>query len=158
MKPKLEPRHKKNLEGLADFLVGDSINVRFDMSQFSTRMSNEASLWETRVDPKGALNECMSVACAVGCMPFVDPSCIVCTTTKVGDTSWKDVCEKFCGIKPDIGGCTNPDYVWMFDGYWAYTDNTKEGASARIRHYLKHGLPDSYRKQMEGEIPLCYEV
>ena len=156
MKPKLEPRHKKNLEGLADFLVGDSIKVKFDMSQFSTRMSHEASLWETRVDPKGALNECMSVACAVGCMPFVDPSCIV------YNTSWQDVCEQFCGIKGHSNSpntaYSKPDYVWMFDGYWAYTDNTKEGASARIRHYLKHGVPDDYRKQINGDIPLCYEV
>lgn len=71
------------------------------------------------------------------------------------------------GIKPLRGetwyeysqrAFTGDDYAWQwcFSGAWSYRDNTPKGAAARIRWFLKNGVPDDSYEQRTGEASLCY--
>lgn len=41
-------------------------------------------------------------------------------------------------------------FRWMFDANWSDTDDTPQGAAARIRHYLNHGAPADTYDQLNG--------
>lgn len=48
------------------------------------------------------------------------------------------------------------EWLWCFSGSWARVDNTPAGAASRIRHLLNSGLPEDFRQQMRGQVPISY--
>jgi len=48
------------------------------------------------------------------------------------------------------------EWSWCFDSSWEKTDNTPTGASKRIEYLINHGLPDDWKKQMNGITKLSY--
>jgi hypothetical protein len=47
-------------------------------------------------------------------------------------------------------------FTYLFSSDWRHTDNTKEGAGKRIKHYLEKGLPRNWYEQMSGQANLSY--
>lgn len=149
------PEEKRaNLLKLADAL--DNMpppDVRFDMSDYAELGLRAAT--------------CGAVGCAIGVASIViAPRELVLTRYFVASLpesennprsyfeSWEAYARRV------LGHDTYNSYAgtWMFDAAWARRDNTPKGAAARIRWYVFNGLPEDWRGQMYGAIPLCYEV
>lgn len=132
----MNDEQRRNLEKLAAYLeryaAETGHSVRFEMGQFCDVNHYYDSI------------QCGTIGCAVGHGPEAG-------VEKWMDEWWYEYVERaFTGGDDDV-------YCWLFDDGWKYNDNTPLGAAKRIRWYLRHGVPDDYLEQMEGESPLCYD-
>jgi hypothetical protein len=95
-------------------------------------------------------HECNSVGCIIGHCVILD--------------EWKNVPLyidgdiKFVAWSEQFTGISRFRYLWtwLFGYEWTMPDNTPTGAAARIRYTVKHGLPENWDAQMDGDAPLCY--
>ena len=113
----------QELGELADFLWNDPRPHRegkFEMGLLATE-------WDpTYENPTKALARCGTAACAAGWGLFL--RC---------DSNLFEVVEEAYGRL--VQG-------WMFSGGWTYVDNSPDGASYRIDHWLKHRDPALYEE------------
>ena len=124
---------KKNLITLAQGLWNeDRRDVKFDMETYSNFGKG------TERD-----TECNTVGCAVGHAPFYG-------IKKRYNEDWSDYSHRTL-IE------TGSEWAWCFSGLWAYRDNTRRGAAQRIIYLLQYGLPDTWKSQMDGDTPICYQ-
>jgi hypothetical protein len=131
---------KHNLQRMVKYLRTVPQN-QFDMG-----------VWNSGVTPTV---ECGSVGCAIG-------HCL-------GKISRKPIYyfdnEPESGIDWGLWGMRvtglhqwSDEWVWCFSPLWDDTDNTPQGAAARIEWLLKNGsVPKNFREQMYGSEPLCYQ-
>lgn len=134
----MNARHKKNARKLADHLATGKTRMRFNMSVLCRDVNGVLDLKD---------HACGTVGCAVGHGPAaglrVPPKC----------NDWEDYCNRKFGLH--WGG---DEWRWCFSGSWCNTDNTPQGAAARIYWLLDNGLPSDWRAQIIGTTPLCYTV
>lgn len=119
-----------NLLHLANFLDAPRVQpLKFDMWR-----------WESA---------CGTVACAVGHGPLAG---IEMTPgekkAKDAGVGWAVYCARAFGVSN-----ISPEMGWLFQSWWQKKDNTPEGAAARIRYYLKHGVPI---RPENKPWPVCY--
>lgn len=126
---------RANLAKLADYLAALPKNYEgFRMSTYSTETHK-------------AIHECGTAACAAGHGPAAG-------IEAEEDEDWQSyVSRVFFPFLTDRAG-----WLWCFSPAWQSHDNTPHGAAARIRWYLEHGLPEDFLEQVDGTVPLCYEV
>ena len=114
-KPDITPEQADNLDKLATHLEGLPENYEwFNMSTFS-----EAT-------------ECGTVACACGHGPLAG-------IERKGDESWNDYADRVFGVSPD-----SENGYFLFDAYWFWCQPTHHQAAARIRVFLKGGIPEAF--------------
>lgn len=118
-----------NLERLARYLW-DLPQDAFDMERFS--------------NGRGPHHCGGTVGCAVGNGPAAGIAALD------GERRWGDYGNR---VFAPVGSLV---WWWLFDGHWAFTDNTPRGTARRILWTLRHGCPDDWRSQLWGESPLCY--
>lgn len=133
----LTKKQRANLSKLADYLEKLPEDYReFDMSRFCG-------------SPTGpfitAMPLCGSVGCAVGHGPDAG-------IPPLADEKWDEYSNRVF-ISAHMGGA----WEWCFSGAWSDTDNTPQGAAARIRWFLEKDLPADWFDQMVGRSPLCYK-
>ena len=87
---------------------------------------------------------CGTVACAAGHGPAAGVRMM-----KAED--WVEYVDR-------VFGESVAQWYWCFCDCWGSTDNTPQGAAARIRYMLENGVPENYDEQMCGDEPLSYEV
>lgn len=114
---KLTDEQRDNLRKLADYLDSGKLKAKFDMDRFS----------ELRINSE---QTCGSVGCAIGHGPYVG-------IIKEAEENWYEYAERVFGMVP-------ARWAWLFSSNWKDVDNTPEGAAARIRYYLEHGMPKNY--------------
>ncbi len=123
---------RANLAKLANYL--DSVEPpKFDMRWFNNGTFNKGCT--------GSPNVCGTVSCAVGHGPAagIEPC---------PDDTWASYAKReFVGYDGDDNEAyiDNPVFDFLFDSDWEDVDNTPAGAAARIRYFLKNGIPVSYR-------------
>lgn len=125
-------QRRLNLLLLADFLDTPRRRLHFGMACFDLE------------DPK----KCRTVACACGHGPLAG---IPMTRSERQWGDWGDYADRVF-----IGRNNVELFEWLFDAEWDSVDNTRQGAAARIRYYLKHGIPDDADDQLYNGAPLCY--
>ena len=86
--------------------------------------------------------DCGTVACAVGHGPEAG-------VQKRDCESWNQYSDRVFAPQFESWG-------WCFSDHWSVADNTPQGAAARIRYMLEHGVPSNWRDQMLGNAPLSY--
>lgn len=91
----------------------------------------------------GPVNECGTVACAVGHAPSAG------ITTRYFYTSW----TSYAYAAFDV---TETEFDWCFSGVWASIDDTHYGAAKRIRYMLEHGVPEDALAQACGHAPYLF--
>ena len=128
---------KENLIKLANGLLNDNRRrTRFTMAVYSA----DGGAGEMQI-------ECGSVGCAIGHAPFYG-------IEKNPSESW------FAYSRRTLINRSTDDSSesrWCFSGDWAPIDNTKTGAAQRIIYLLQYGLPDTWKSQMDGDTPICYQ-
>lgn len=97
----------------------------------------------------GKIHACGAVGCIIGHSIVLDPE--VDEISMQADASYTKWSERFTGLSSD-----SHDWQWLFSSEWKYVDNTAIGASNRIKHFVEHGLPENWIKQMRGIDKLCY--
>ncbi len=121
---------RANLTKLANYL--DSVEPpKFDMRWFNDNIHNRG--------PSGNPNVCGTVACAVGYGPAagIEPC---------HDDTWASYAKReFVGEDGYRFDIDSPVFDFLFDSDWEDVDNTPAGAAARIRYFLKNGIPVNYR-------------
>lgn len=134
--------HTIRLRTLAQFLATKAEPRHFDMSAFFRDSDNN-----TECDPgditDAAINECGSVACAIGHAPLL--------FRPLPGELWISYSDRVFNL-----ATMSDEWKWLFAAEWSNTDNTLEGAAKRIHYLLDHGLPDNWEAQLDGEEPLCY--
>jgi len=129
-----------NLKKLASYLdtLPDDYN-RFEMAGF---LSYDGTTFGLSYDATTRyllcelpLNECGSIACAVG----HGPNAGICMTPEEAYHESFSSYTRRCFI--DTG---TREFLWMFGGSWSDADNTAKGAAARIRYYLDRGVPGDF--------------
>lgn len=150
---------RANLKKLADYLATGQTAMKFDMSDYCRKPIDPKKAKELRVslsymDTVFIQNaECGTVACAIGHGPAAG------IPSHVNDAGWWDYTSRAFGIQPGHEELDDDLWAWMFSSEWKDTDNTPQGAAARIRWFLDHDCaPDNARQQMLGEAKLCYPV
>ena len=128
------PEQRRNLTILADHLATGKTNHEFDMWNYS----------DEGFDP-GEMPSCGTVACAAGHGPSLG------IAPKNGEYWHEYVGRVFIGDDENA-------HFWMFGSDWTDGDNTPQGAAARIRYALEHGIPENAWDQCIGNAPLCYSV
>ena len=135
------PKHVKNLRILADHLA----TLPAEYESFS--MANY--VYQNAADDAGphelSTIPCNTVACSIGHGPSAG--------IPVGDCeSWYEyIKENLC--LPKTLACD-----WLFSSNWTFVDNTPQGAAARIKYLLEHGLPDDYQAMQVGKLKYPWEV
>lgn len=115
--------NKENLELLAKLLERKVDPAHFDMSCYFTN-GFDMSFLPKSIKPE-MYSECGTVACAVGHGPLLFP---------VQDNeSWPAYTERVFGLQFE----TDP-WRYCFGCHWAATDNTPQGAAARIRKLIEN--------------------
>jgi hypothetical protein len=127
-----------NLLKLAEYLEHLPPEREFDMSTFADRYD----LIPFTLSVAHRL-ECGTIGCAVGHGPCagIDP--------EPGE-EWTCYSDR---VFVEHG---SDEWDWLFDMEWADVDNTPQGAAARIRYLLEHGLPYDWQAQHGGAVSLCY--
>lgn len=149
LNPGITRHQRENLRILARYLERGSFSHGFDMIDFAGSRHDDYRL-ET---PHGFLTEFPAWLrpdvrlCAIGCSPLTD-------IPHREDDSWqgyavRELYNTFVDTEPTA-------YSWIFSRSWRTADNTPQGAAARIRHLLKHGIPANCQHQQLGWHPLCY--
>lgn len=134
----LAPEHRLNLEKLATYLESGILQGKFDMEVFADGECYPAYRPEAN---------CGSVGCAVGHGPYAGIPIFL-------DEDWFDYAQRVFGVSLS----DQADWEWLFDPQWNTLDNTPQGAAARIRWFLKNGLPSNWYEQLRGRDSLCYAV
>lgn len=94
--------------------------------------------------------ECGSIGCVLGYCTTLDMAgFMACADAEDPYGTWS---EKFTGLDG-----SSQEWMYMFASYWYWTDNTPQGAAARIRYVVKNGIPVDWYAQMMYGIPLSYE-
>lgn len=126
----------ENLKKLATYLLQLPEDYKhFSMTSYFEFFRGEmfyASLETNEVisDPN-AINECRTVACALGHGPVAG----IYTPDKIYD-DWEDYCIEEFGFDGD-----SLEYDWCFAGAWHKTDDTPHGAAKRILYMIEYGVP-----------------
>lgn len=94
---------------------------------------------------------CNTVGCAVGWLTGM-----VAPDTLPRDI-WGNNSIDFSQWSTEYFDLDDDEWDWCFDGAWTHTDNTLEGAAARMRYLAECGLPADWREQIMGENPLVYK-
>lgn len=128
--------NRENLKKLADYLATGNTAMRFNMTGYCSAPGGSG------LNPTE--HGCGTVACAVGHGPAAGMK-------PLHNQSWETYSSYAFGLI-----AYSDEWGWCFDPEWAATDNTPEGAAARINWLLDHGLPDRWCDQMRGDFPLCY--
>lgn len=154
---------RNNLKILRDYLKYNVAQTNFNMSWY--RKTNEdlpTEFWSK--------NKCGTAGCALGWAPFaeglepIEAHFIFAESSESEERSylnWTAYAEyHFPAIGMDVSpkGKVNEFFNWLFSASWFKTDNSIEGAVARIDYLLENGLPDDYLEQMYGQNPLSYKV
>lgn len=137
----MDDYHRDNLMKLADGLDALPDNYEhFGMAYYFSSRGNSR-------DPstRASVASCGAVACALGHAPS-----ILGIRGRKGE-DWLEYNARVLGLD------SYPAWVWCFSSDWYCTDNTPQGAAARIRWLLEHGLPKDWRRQVHGLAPLCYK-
>lgn len=125
--------NKENLQRMADY-IKTIPQEKFDMGLFR--------------DGDRRTHECNSVGCIIGNCTILDNEPL---------PRYNDGSIDFQKWSINFTGITNTHHWnWLFGGSLRYIDNTTLGASKRIEHYIKNGLPDNWREIMYGSDPLPY--
>lgn len=134
----------ENLETIAAY-TENRPQEGFDMSQFCADDHGD--------DTKPS---CGSHMCIIGDLPVIGgefrvrPDEFECYTPyKV--VYWNEYSERVTGLDH----CSD-EWNYLFGGEWVYVDNTPKGAAARIRYFIKNGLPEDPYGEQEGSEPLSY--
>ena len=135
---------RSNLERLADYLsaLPDTCG-KFDMATYCEGAVNAYDAVEAA---EALAASCDTVACAAGHGPSAG------VAAEDGE-AW----DTYVGRAFGADDREDKLYIWIFAPEWEVIDNTANGAAARIRYFLEHGLPENYHQQWQGEAPLCYE-
>lgn len=130
--------HKNNLVALS--LALDQLKTRLPDWKFTMRIIN---------------NECGTAGCAFGVAAQLWPNAPGVEPLLAGNgyevTSPNDFMHDRFGVS-----AMDEHWMWLFSGGWTNRDNTPEGAAARIRWFLKHGIPEDFDEQLFNLEPLCY--
>lgn len=139
---------KQNLLKLAEVLetalpTAEGYSFEFDMGWYFYDLDKDG--------PYGGYtnhlhNQCNASACAIG----------VGVLAGIGDTSTHFVSD-YADNTFGTNDRNTSEGRYMFNSLWEDVDNTPEGAAARIRYILEHGLPEDWEDQMYGNAPLSYE-
>lgn len=146
----LKKKYIVNLEKLADLLERQVPPPRFEMGHYlenaklSIYQDYNSDLTKKGAVNKRTYNHCGTSACAVGHGPLAG-------IRKYHTENWDQYSSRVFGI--DSYGT---DWDYLFDGSWSRTDNTPNGAAARIRFLLAEGLPDDAYRQRLGHAKLTY--
>lgn len=135
--------NENTLRGLAKFLREVAKAEQFDMRNFGGPRGNSFVTFQPSDIRKRHGHGCGTVACALGHAPLLFPP--------EKDESWATYSLRVFGLKEH-----HDEWLWVFGPAWAHTDNTKEGAVARIEWLIDKGLPANWRDQMDGEDAICY--
>jgi hypothetical protein len=155
-KPALTRSQRKNLAKLADYLESLPKGYRhFDMMSFlEERKRAKRGAVVEYVRSNGGVNQCGTVACAVGHGPAAGVLFYRRELTLDGDNNlaphWEVYTARFV---PRFGR----EFSWAFGADWYGTDNHHWGAAARIRHLLKRGVPDGFYNPKAEWLPLYRE-
>lgn len=139
--PIITDEQRGNLAALAEYLESGPA-LRFDMARFAADGERH------EIDPEAMLR-CGTAACALGHGPFAG-------LPAKRQEEWKDYAFRVFGVGPTDIGSQSPAFLWMFGGAWAEIDNSPDGAAARIRWFLRNGVPPDSDEQQMGDAPLCY--
>ncbi len=135
---------RANLRKLATFLMALPEDYdKFDMNLycFNEKVSSSAEADESIA----LLNECGTVACALGHGPLAG--------IPAGKReTWETYAER-CFTGSDID---ENFFRFLFSGSWEIRDNSPYGAGQRILYYLEHGLPEDVDDMIVGSTELCY--
>lgn len=126
----LSAEHIGNLRKMAAYLRSGKLKADFDM----TDVAEDYCL----------LDSCGSVGCVIGHGTFV-------LGARFHWESWSVYQERVFGVP-----CFSSANDWLFSASWKRSDNTPEGAAARIDWLLANGVPTDFMEQMYGDKPLCY--
>jgi hypothetical protein len=143
---------KANLKTLADFLDTHVPPPSFDMEGFLSmkEYNYELSSFAHLATPE-VYAACGTVACAVGHGPLAG-------IKPLENETWKSYAARVFGADLD-NRPTFPLFQWLFGMGWSDTDNTPEGAVARIRDFLDTGgIPDNWAVQLRGDANLSYQI
>ena len=139
-------KHRANLKKLALFLISEECYLSFNMANFCIK----DNLY--RSNPKLMKNECGTICCVVGMIPFISPESIV-VHLYLDEIQWIPTCTRFCGIDDPF----SKEFIWLFGGEWVDRDNSRLGAAKRILHFLRVGIPEDWEQQLQfKELPLSY--
>lgn len=145
---KLTKANRARLDKLATYLEGLPKRYRhFDMGVF-LKDNGDADAVEAYALNNGGVNECGTIACAVGHGPaasvFFPRKLATALKMAVHDCdiygfrdAWTEYSALFAGPDGDAGSA----FHWAFGGEWEDFDNGHRGAAARIRYLLDHGTP-----------------
>ena len=133
---------RNNLNKLADYLERGKLKVKFDMMQWAAHPSD---YFHTKRKPDNrseyshdGWTDCGTVGCAVGHGPFAGIS-------KTVNEDWREYSFRvFGGVRNKRHKITRLWWDFCFNGGWAKSDNTPQGAAERIRYVLKHGVPRDF--------------
>ena len=121
----MKPIYRKRLRKLAEYLLTQVPQDKFDMSYYRTGGDMD--------------HVCGTAGCALGWSPAIMSKKTYYKYRSTGcsiGTMFEKISNNYLGIESDT--------VWsyIFSEYWAYKDNTPQGAAARIPYFLDHGVPD----------------
>ncbi len=68
-----------------------------------------------------------------------------------GDIDFTVWSKQFTGLMP-----SSDEWKYLFGANWSTVDNTPEGAAKRIYYFLEHGLPATWKDEMNGKTKLSY--
>lgn len=139
--PDITPQQRANLQRLAAYLSTGQTAMRFDMKAYC-RSRNDYDVRPEKVD------ECGTAGCAAGHGPAAG-------IPVFEDETWFQYSRR-CFIDAKTNTPEDTAWLWCFAGTWTKTDNTPQGAAARINWMLTHGVPENWEAQMNGEAELCY--
>lgn len=137
----LTDRHRENLAKLAAYL--ESLPADYSHFRMSVYYTPDHHDWN---DERDSFVPCGTAACAVGHGPaagiggpalgsldgYADQPI---DSGFVASTDWDDYSNThLCPIDAEA-------WYFLFDSRWLRRDNTHQGAAARIRHFLVHGVP-----------------
>lgn len=131
---------RDNLQKLADFI--------------RTVPQEKFSMYKYRDYGEQRTHECKTIGCSLGYAPQV-------LYDNYNDVpKYIDLIIDFDKISIDMFGIESfeREWTWMFGLKWIRVDNTPTGAADRIEWFLKHGLPENWEEQMQGDAPLCYVI
>ena len=118
--------HRKRLRKLAEYLLTQVLEERFDMSYYRSLGDNG--------------QVCGTVGCAIGWSPAImDQKTFKKLLSSSGTISYFDIADEYFGVTP-----YSHKWSYMFSAGWAHKDNTPQGAAARILYFLDHGVPDDF--------------
>ena len=106
-------------------------------------------------------SDCGTVGCALGHAPLTPgletipldfPIHYILGEPQGRQLEWDSYALRIFGISPESDAG-----AFIFSSGWTPVDNTPQGAAARIRYLLKHGLPEGWDHDFTPEIVDIYD-